>query len=82
MDVRRRVGANLKRLREAKGWSQEAMAHHAGLHRTYVSGVERGVRNPTVTVLDKLAIALAAPLAELVLEEAPPAPPAGRASRS
>lgn len=51
MDVRRRVGANLKRLREAKGWSQEAMAHHAGLHRTYVSGVERGVRNPTASTL-------------------------------
>ena len=85
MDVRRRVGANLKRLREARGWSQEAMADQAGLHRTYVSGVERGVRNPTVTVLNKLAIALEAPLAELVREEAPPgpsAPPAGKASRS
>jgi transcriptional regulator with XRE-family HTH domain len=48
----------MRRLREAKGWSQEEFAERAGLHRTYVSGVERGIRNPTVTVLAKLASAL------------------------
>lgn len=66
MDVRARVGRNMKRLREARGWSQEELADQAGIHRTYVSGVERGVRNPTVTVLEKLAIALGATLPELV----------------
>lgn len=66
MDVRKRVGLNLKRLREAKGLSQEALAFEAGLHRTYVSGVERGVRNPTVTVLEKIALALKATTAELL----------------
>lgn len=66
MDVRRRIGLNLKRLREAKGLSQEAFADDAGLHRTYVSGVERGIRNPTLSVLDKLAVALGVSLAELV----------------
>lgn len=66
MDVRKRVGLNLKRLREAKGLSQEALAFEAGLHRTYVSGVERGVRNPTVTVLEKIALALNATTAELL----------------
>jgi transcriptional regulator with XRE-family HTH domain len=66
MDVRRRLALNLQRLRKDKGWSQEELADRAGLHRTYVSGVERGVRNPTVTVLDKLATALEAPIAELV----------------
>lgn len=55
MDVVRRVGANVKRLREQKGWSQEELADRAGLHRTYVSGIERGTRNPTLTVLDRLA---------------------------
>ncbi len=55
MDLRRRVGLNLKRLREARGKSQEELAFDCGLHRTYVSGVERGVRNPTVLVLGKLA---------------------------
>jgi transcriptional regulator with XRE-family HTH domain len=58
MDVRRRVGQHVRRAREARGWSQEEFADRAGLHRTYVSGVERGVRNPTVTVLEKMAIAL------------------------
>jgi transcriptional regulator with XRE-family HTH domain len=62
MDVRARVGRNMKRLREIRGWSQEELADQAGIHRTYVSGVERGVRNPTVTVLEKLAVALGATL--------------------
>jgi len=58
MSVCKRVGQNLRKAREALGISQEDLADRAGLHRTYVSGVERGVRNPTVTVLEKLAKAL------------------------
>ena len=58
MQVTKRVGANLRRAREEVGISQEELADRAGLHRTYVSGVERGVRNPTVTVLEKIAKAL------------------------
>jgi transcriptional regulator with XRE-family HTH domain len=58
MDIRRRLGLNLQRLRKAKGWSQEEFADRAAIHRTYVSGVERGVRNPTITVVEKLAIVL------------------------
>ena len=69
MDAKRLVGLNLKRMREEKGWSQEALGDYAGLHRTYVSGVERGVRNPTVTVLQKLAEGLQTTLVELVREE-------------
>ena len=55
MDIRQRLGTNLRRLREGKGWSQEAFAHEAGIHRTYVSDIERGVRNPTITVVERLA---------------------------
>ena len=55
MDIRQRLGRNLRRLREAKGWSQEAFADEAGIHRTYVSDIERGARNPTITVVEKLA---------------------------
>ena len=66
MDVRDRVGANVKRLREAKGLSQEQLAFDADMHRTYVSGIERGKRNPTVTVLERLAAALGATSSELL----------------
>ena len=69
MDVRRRVGLNLKRFREEQGFSQESFADHCGLHRTYISGIERGVRNPTVIILDKIAKALKVPAGQL-LEDA------------
>lgn len=66
MDVRRRVGLNLKRFREEQGLSQEAFADVCGLHRTYISGIERGVRNPTVVILDKIARALKVPAGQLL----------------
>lgn len=55
MDIRRRVGLNVRRFRVQRGLSQEQLAFDCGLHRTYVSGVERGIRNPTVLVLVRLA---------------------------
>ena len=70
MDVRRRVGLNLKRFRRELGLSQEEFAFKAGLHRTYISGVERGVRNPTILVLEEIALALGVPSAKL-LEDVP-----------
>ena len=68
MDIRRRLGLNIKRERTAKGWSQEEFADQSGLHRTYVSGMERGVRNPTATVLEKVAKALGVSLGRLLDE--------------
>ena len=68
MDVRRRLGLNLKKLREEQGFSQESFADHCGLHRTYISGIERGVRNPTVIILDKIAKGLKVP-AGMLLDE-------------
>jgi transcriptional regulator with XRE-family HTH domain len=68
MDVRRRVGLNVKRFRAERGLSQEELAFECGLHRTYVSGVERGVRNPTVVVLEKIAKSLKV-ATSLLLEE-------------
>lgn len=65
MDIRKRVGKNVQRLRKAKGWSQEELAFECGLHRTYISGVERGVRNPTVAVLGKIALALEVEIATI-----------------
>ena len=52
---------NVRRLREQLGLSQEQLAFETDLHRTYISGVERGVRNPTVLVIDRLASALNVP---------------------
>lgn len=58
MEIRVRLSINMRKLRQSKGWSQEEFAHQAGLHRTYISDLERGARNPTITVVDKLAVAL------------------------
>ena len=68
MDVKRRVGANLRKHRKAAGYSQEGLALACGLHRTYVSGVERGIRNPTVVVLERLAGPLEIPACRLLEE--------------
>lgn len=51
---------------EIDGLSQEGLADLAGMHRTYVSEIERGLRNPSYRNLVKLAAALALPLSELV----------------
>ena len=58
MDVRQRVGLNLQALRKAKGLSQEELAYRADIHQTYLSGVERGRRNPSVLVLARIAAAM------------------------
>ena len=55
MDIRRRLGLNLKKLRKRRGWSQEDLALESDLHRTYISGIERGARNPTIAIVDRLA---------------------------
>lgn len=75
MDMRRQVGLNVQRIRRACGWSQEELAFRSGLHRTYISGIERGARNPTVTVLKELADALGVTPAALVELDPPAAAP-------
>lgn len=66
MDVRSRLAANMKSLRKARGWSQEALAEEAGLDRTYISGIERQVKNPTITVIERIATALECKLGALL----------------
>lgn len=51
---------------EIEGLSQEGLADLAGMHRTYVSEIERGLRNPSYRNLFKLAAALEVPLSELI----------------
>ena len=66
MDIRNRLAKNLRLLRRKKGWSQEAFAEEAGLHRTYISDLERASRNPTITAVDKLAAALGVTVGQLL----------------
>ncbi|MBD9663212.1 transcriptional regulator with XRE-family HTH domain [Variovorax paradoxus] len=60
-----RFGKRLRELRKERGLSQEDFAARCGLDRTYVSGMERGVRNPSLAVIDTLAVALGIRLEEL-----------------
>jgi transcriptional regulator with XRE-family HTH domain len=58
MELERVLAANVRRLREAQDLTQEKLAQKAGLAMRYVSGIERGEENPTVSTLAKLAKAL------------------------
>ncbi|MBN1492269.1 MAG: helix-turn-helix transcriptional regulator [Phycisphaerae bacterium] len=65
-DVQARFGRRLRAVRTEKGLSQEDLAHRSGLHRTYVSSVERGERNISLENIAKLAGALGVKLTELM----------------
>lgn len=52
------VAATIRRFRKEKNMSQEDLAHASGLDRTYISGVERGVRNITLGSLEQIIVAL------------------------
>ena len=59
------LGKRIRQLRAGKGWSQERLAEEAGMHRTYMWGIEQGIRNPSVRHLVKLADALTVPVRSL-----------------
>ena len=58
-------GAHLRLLRGEAGLTQEEVAHGAGIHVTYLSGIERGKRNPSLRNLQRIAVALGIPVKEL-----------------
>lgn len=58
------VGLRLPQHREARGLTQERLAEKAGLDQTYISGIERGVRNPGIKNIVRLARALGIPVAK------------------
>lgn len=62
----RRFGELVRLLREQAGLSQEEFAERAGVHRTYVGGIERGERNPTLLTICRLATALGVPPKQLL----------------
>ncbi len=87
MNAKETVARNMRRLRVARGVSQEAFADLAGIDRTYVSRLERRLENPTVTVMEKVAAALGVEISDLFadpgpLDAKPPSLPAGRKKRS
>ena len=69
MDMRRLVGENVKRLRLARGLTQEQFAERSGFSQQYISDLERGRRNPTVVSLFELAQALGAEPRDLIAAE-------------
>lgn len=66
MDMRALVGRNVRRIRLEKGLTQEQFADSSGFSQQYISGLERGQRNPTVVTLFELAQALGVSHMDLV----------------
>ncbi len=65
--IEERFGRRVRELREANGLSQEELAFKVGVHRTYLGGIERGERNPSLKNIDSIANALGVSLAVLFL---------------
>jgi transcriptional regulator with XRE-family HTH domain len=64
-DIRERFGFAVKARREVLDLTQEDLAEKAGIHRTYLSDIERGSRNVSLINIERLALALSVPLSEL-----------------
>ena len=62
----REFGSAVRRLRETRGWSQEQLAEHAGLNRSYVGEIERGSAIASIVTVDKLARAFQVPIERLL----------------
>jgi transcriptional regulator with XRE-family HTH domain len=65
------VGRNVRRLREASGLTQEALAHGAAIDTRYVGGIERGQENPSIAVVGRIAKVLGVHPSELLVEPQP-----------
>ena len=84
MDMRKLVGRNFARLRREKGFTQEHFAEVSGMTQQYVSGLERGHRNPTIVTLFHVASALGVSPVDLVMpddEVKDPSKPKSRSNR-
>ncbi|VXD12255.1 Transcriptional regulator, XRE family [Planktothrix serta PCC 8927] len=61
------LGLEIQRRRTDKGWSQEYLAEMTGLHRTYISQLERGLKSPSIRVLSHITKALNITMSEFLL---------------
>lgn len=86
MNARELVAWNIRRLRVARDLSSEALAADAGIDRAYMSEIERGLANPTIDMLERIAVVLSVDVGEFFIrpdpDEQPPKPlRAGRRKR-
>jgi transcriptional regulator with XRE-family HTH domain len=75
-------GRRIRELRLAQGLNQEQLAEHCGLFRTYMSRIETGQANPTLTMIHALATSLGVTVADLFASEEAPAKPSAHGSRA
>jgi transcriptional regulator with XRE-family HTH domain len=68
LNIDEAFGRVLRRLREDRGLSQEQLAFESGLHRTYISLIERGKRSPSLRTIQKIALALGSRLSAVISE--------------
>lgn len=66
MDIQEKLAQTVRTRRKALGMSQEDLAAACDLDRTYISGIERGIRNPTIKVLQRLSSALETKVSNLL----------------
>jgi len=69
MDMRKLVGRNVARVRDDKGLTQEKLAERSGFSQQYISGLERGQRNPTIVTIYELSKALGVNYLDLLKPE-------------
>ncbi|WP_427180611.1 helix-turn-helix domain-containing protein [Paenibacillus sp. TC-CSREp1] len=65
MSLPEAVGNRIREIRKAKGWTQEQLAEAAGLHYSYIGGVERGDRNISLETLEKITNGLQVPVEQI-----------------
>ncbi|WP_109354757.1 helix-turn-helix domain-containing protein [Sphingorhabdus sp. EL138] len=66
MEIKKRVGLLVREQRRQRGWSQEELADRADLHRTFISSIERGIKNATINSVHTLATAMGLTVSELL----------------
>lgn len=71
MDARELLAWNMRRLRVERGLSQEKLALDSSIDRTYVSRLERRLENPSIAIVEKLALTLGVPIAQMFAEPGP-----------
>lgn len=67
MNISIQLGMRIRYLRKKKGMSQEDLALDSGVNKNYLSDLERGMRNPTINVLERIALTLEVTLSELFM---------------